>query len=122
MKLRFAPRLTRVGYVATLEDDAVRHADTTADMAIELYCDTENARGIAFSQRQGFEIIEQVDAARPKSCGFQAFEVARWAPGDDSHAKTSSHTRERPAARIDDRGRLREDRDKTSATTSPMST
>jgi ribosomal protein S18 acetylase RimI-like enzyme len=50
---------------ATLENDALSHADSSREMAIDLMCETENARGITFWQRQGFGILGQIDGKRP---------------------------------------------------------
>jgi ribosomal protein S18 acetylase RimI-like enzyme len=51
---------------ATLEADALADPNSTADMPIDLFCDTENARGITFWRRQGFEILGQTNGkARP---------------------------------------------------------
>lgn len=50
---------------ATLEKDAIEHDESTPGMPIDLMCEKDNDYGIRFWQRQGFEIIDEVDGKRP---------------------------------------------------------
>jgi len=45
---------------ATLEQDAAAHADSTREMPIDLLCAAENGPGIRFWQRQGFEVLGEI--------------------------------------------------------------
>ncbi len=46
---------------SSLEADAVSHPDSSPEMQIELFCDTENERGLRFWSRQGFQVIGTAD-------------------------------------------------------------
>ena len=43
---------------ATLEDDARAHRDSSDEMQLELFCDTENERGLRFWGRHGYVSID----------------------------------------------------------------
>ena len=46
---------------ATLEDEATTHQDSDPDMALVLDCHADNARGLAFWSKRGFEHFDVVE-------------------------------------------------------------
>jgi hypothetical protein len=72
VQVRFQGERTRDGtsgaavLYATVEQDALEHPETSPEMQFELFCDTQNARGLRFWEHQGYTVIGASDGkARP---------------------------------------------------------